>query len=86
MLMDEIQRGYQDWAIAEMRTTFDGHLKAMDDIRITMAKFSKPGKSGEKTGTAMGNPDAPADMLMLFLEIAAETMGGSDDYFETEGR
>jgi hypothetical protein len=86
-IMDEIQRSYQDWAIMEMRTTFDGHLKAMDDIRKTMSTFSKPktGANGEAISGAIANPDAPAEMMMLFLELAAETMGGSQDFFEAEG-
>ncbi len=84
-VMDEIQRSYRDWAIMEMRTTFDQHLKAMDTIRATMGKFKAPsgkGKTGE--GGEAVSADAPAEMMMLFLELAAEYMGGSSDLFEKQ--
>lgn len=95
-IMDEIQRSYRDWAIQEMRTTFDGHLKAMDDIRKTMSSFGAPrncktdadcGETGKcDVGTCMGDnlvtADAPSDMLMLWLELVAETMGGDSGLFD----
>ncbi len=83
-IMDEIQRSYRDWAIMEMRTTFDGHLKAMDDIRATMGKFTAPGAKKGEEGKEGVKPDAPADMMMLFLELAAEYMGGNSDLFEKQ--
>ena len=95
-IMDEIQRSYRDWAIQEMRTTFDGHLKAMDDIRKTMSSFGATrtckadadcGDAGKcDAGTCMGDKlvkaDAPGDMLMMWLELVAETMGGDSGLFD----
>lgn len=83
-IMDEIQRSYRDWAIQEMRTTFDGHLKAMDDIRKTMTSFAQKPAEGEE-GEPASAGTAPGDMLMMFLELVAESLGGSNELFEEQG-
>lgn len=81
-IMAEIQKSYRDWAVQEMRTTFDGHLKEMDQIRKTMAVFSAPKEGDGEAPTGASGADAKGDMLLLWLELVAESMGGDGDVFD----
>jgi hypothetical protein len=86
LLMVELMKSYKAWAVSELRTTFSGHLKAMDDIGKTMAKFT-PGrlKKGESPAK-VSMTTAPGDMLSLWMELVAESLAGSNELFEPTGK
>lgn len=88
-LMGEIKHAYQDWAIHELRTTFDGHLKSMDDIRQTMAGFGAKAPAANAAGPAGAAPpsapsaaDTPRNLLEMWLELVTETIAGPSDTFD----
>lgn len=81
-LMEEIERSYRDWAIQEMRTTFNGHFEAMSNIRGTMAQFTRVDAQSDDAQSTTAVSTAPSDMLLLFIELTAEYVGGASGLFE----
>ena len=65
LLMLELMKSYRAWAVGELRTTFSGHLKAMDDIRKTMASFTVGRAKRGKSEKGVNMATAPGDMLSL---------------------
>ena len=58
----------------------------MSDIRKTMSSFTVAKAKRGKSEKGVNMATAPGDMLSLWLELVAETIGGSNDLFEPAGR
>ncbi len=85
-LMGELTGVFRDWAVEQMTGTFNAHLKTLADIHTTVAAFSKKGaESGDAASKSVASGTAPADMLRLFVEAAADALGGGESAFGDGG-
>jgi hypothetical protein len=78
---------YAEWAIEELKTTFNDHLAALEDIRKTMNAFAAEEKPnvGDGAPAVLSTGAAPGDMLMMFLELVADSFGDADPLFRGPG-
>ena len=70
-----------------LKTTFNDHLAALEDIRKTMNAFAAEEKPnvGDGAPAVLSTGAAPGDMLMMFLELVADSFGDADPLFRGPG-
>ena len=82
-ILTGITDAYSEWAISEVKDTFTSHLIALEDIRRTMNGFVNASKAnvGDGAPAVLSTGAAPSDMLMMFLELVADSFGDADPLF-----
>ncbi len=86
-ILDGMTDAYSEWAIEEVETTFTSHLIALEDIRKTMNGFitAENPNVGDGAPAVLATGAAPSDMLMMFLELVADSFGNADPLFRGPG-
>ena len=75
-ILDAAKAGAEEWAMGQFTTSLNGHIAAMEDIRNTLN--SKFGAGAE------GGKEEPQQVMMTYLELMAETMGGDENIIANE--